>query len=92
VTVGRWVAVAAVVGGLIFGLMGGEYSALDLRAIRAQIRAEEQAIARITADVDSLAELAERLETDTYMQEKRARERLGVIRDGEILYGIERVR
>ena len=91
-TLGRWVVVAALVGGFLFGLMGGEYSTLDLRAIRVQIRGEEQAIARLTAEVDSLAELAERLETDTYLQEKRARERLGVIRDGEILYGIEPVR
>jgi cell division protein FtsB len=92
VTLGRWLAVAAVAGGLLFGLMGGEYSSLDLRTIRREIRAEEEAIARLTAEVDSLAELAERLETDPYLQEKRARERLGMIRDGEILYGIEPVR
>ncbi|KPK05214.1 MAG: hypothetical protein AMS20_07120 [Gemmatimonas sp. SG8_28] len=91
-TLARWVAVAAVAGGVIFGLMGGEYSALDRRAIRVQIRAQEQAIARLTEEVDSLAEFAGRLETDTYLQEKRARERFGMIRDGEILYGIEPVR
>ncbi len=88
----RWIAAAALVGGLAFGLMGGEYSALDSRAIRRQIGEEQRAIERLTIEVDSLEALATALETDPFVQEKRARERLGVIRDGEILYTIEPVR
>jgi cell division protein FtsB len=89
---GRWIAAAALVGGLSFGLMGGEYSALDSRSIRRQIRVEQRAIERLTAEVDSLEALATALETDPFVQEKRARERLGMIRDGEMLYTIEPVR
>jgi cell division protein FtsB len=72
--------------------MGGEYSALDSRSIRRQIRVEQRAIERLTAEVDSLEALATALETDPFVQEKRARERLGMIRDGEMLYTIEPVR
>ena len=88
----RWIAAAALVGGLAFGLMGGEYSALDSRELRRQIRAQERAIAQLRIDVDSLEQLATALETDPFVQEKRARERLGMIRDGEMLYTIEPVR
>ena len=87
----RWIAAAALVGGLAFALMGGEYSALDARELRRQIREQERAIAQLRIDVDSLEREAIALETDPWVQEKRARERLGMIRDGEILYSIEPV-
>ena len=60
----RWIAAAALVGGLAFGLMGGEYSALDSRELRRQIRAQERAIAQLRIEVDSLEQLATALETD----------------------------
>jgi cell division protein FtsB len=90
-TLGRWVGVAALLGGLAFGAWAGEYSTLDWWKLRQQIAAERQTIAELEVTLDSLTRWAERLETDPSTQEQVAREKLGMIRDGEILYGIEYV-
>jgi len=91
VTLGRVVAIGALLGGLAFGAWAGEYSSLDWWKLRRQIGQEQQAIAALQRSLDSLTLRAEKLEADRYTQEKVAREKLGMIRDGEILYGIEYV-
>jgi cell division protein FtsB len=67
-------------------LLGGEYSALDLvrlDALRAsEVEAKEQAV----LDVDSLRHIVGRLESDPVTIEQVARERFGMLRDGELLY------
>ena len=71
---------------LYYALLGGEYSAFDLVDLRARQEREAAALAATRAEVDSLRELADRLETDDATIETIARERFGMIRDGEILY------
>jgi cell division protein FtsB len=80
--------VLGAVGGVAayYALWGGEYSAFDLRRLDAQreVRAAELAGAR--AAVDSLRAYAALLEKDDATLERVARERFGMIRDGETLY------
>ena len=69
-----------------YAVWGGEYSAQDLYRLRNQRGAAEAGLARSTAQVDSLGALAERLDGDRATIEAVARERFGMIRDGELLY------
>ena len=67
-------------------MFGGEYSLLEVRRTRAA-RAEEAAeVERLRLALDSLKFWGDSLEVDSATLERLARERFGLIRDGEILY------
>jgi cell division protein FtsB len=78
-----------VIGGIVFGAMGGEYSTLNWWQLKQQVREQERVIAELRIEIDSLAAWAEALETDSATQERVAREKFGMIRDGEMLYQVE---
>jgi cell division protein FtsB len=69
-----------------YAVWGGEYSFFDLRRIAERQEAEAVRIDLARAQVDSLRELATRLESDPATIEAVARERFGMIRGGEVLY------
>ena len=69
-----------------YALWGGEYSAFHLVRLREDRVAAEAHLAVVRAEVDSLKVLAGKLESDDAAIERIARERFGMIRDGEILY------
>ena len=81
-----------VVGGIVFGAFGGEYSTLNWWQLKRQVREQEQAIAEVRHQIDSLEVWATALESDSATQEKVARENFGMIRDGEMLYRVEQGR
>ena len=78
------VLVVAVAG--YYALWGGEYSALDLRRLRHDIEAAERRLADTRVRGDTLHAMAERLEKDPATIERVARERFGMVREGEILF------
>jgi len=78
-----------VLGGVAFGIFGGEYSTLDWWQLKRQVAEQDSAIAQIRTEIDSLGTLADKLETDSATQERAAREQFGMIRDGELLYRVE---
>ena len=82
-TVGRWVALLAVLAAAAFALHGGEYSTLDLRELRRKERAESLSVRTLVREVDSLERLRKRIEIDPALQERYARELYGMIRAGE---------
>jgi cell division protein FtsB len=69
-----------------FALFGGEYSLLELRAARAAAVTERDALVGLEHEIDSLRAWADSLEEDPTTLERVARERFGMIRDGETLY------
>ncbi len=69
-----------------FALWGGEYSAFDLRGLQAQRAEQEQGLVAARAELDSLRGLAKRLERDPATLERIARERWGMVGEGELLY------
>ena len=85
---GQVVAIGVVVIGLLFGYLGGEYSSGDLRTLRRDLAAAERAIAALEPEIDSLLQQADALESDPVAQERAARERFGMLRDGEIMYQV----
>ena len=69
-----------------YALWGGEYSAFDLWSLATRQESETELLATTRADVDSLQVVIGQLENDPAAIEEVARERFGMIRDGEILY------
>ncbi len=88
-TATRVAALVVLLGGVVFGAMGGEYSTGDWWSLRGNLEDERGAVARLRVELDSLAGVAKAIETDPATQERAAREAFGMLRPGEILYRIE---
>ena len=69
-----------------YAVFGGEHSLLEVRRVRAELDATAEELARLRVANDSLRALVDSLETDPAVLERLARERFGLIRDGEVLY------
>lgn len=69
-----------------YALFGGEYSVFEVRKARAERTEAEALLAELRAENETLRERAEALETDPDVLERIAREKFGMIRDGELLY------
>jgi cell division protein FtsB len=69
-----------------FAVWGGEYTLLDVLRLKRDRSEAELRLARTRRDVDSLRAAVKRLEDDPATIERVARERFGMIRDGETLY------
>jgi len=69
-----------------FAIFGGEYSIFELKKLEGLELARAAELAKTRAEIDSLRQVAERLRTDAEAIERVARERYGMIREGEILY------
>jgi cell division protein FtsB len=90
VTPGRWAALAALAGAVLFALQGGEYSTLNLLNLERQTAREAAEVVRLQRLVDSLTRAALAIERDPRVQERVARESFGMIRKGEFLYKLVR--
>lgn len=71
---------------LYFVIFGGEFSLFDLRRARAERAAAEFELDSLRLEIDSLRKWRDALEGDSATIERIARERYGMIRDGEVLY------
>jgi cell division protein FtsB len=83
---GRWAVLAGLLFALYFAFQGGEYGTLDLRQLRQDVVEESTNVVRLQHLVDSLGRVAAAIERDPRMQERVARERFGMLREGEFLY------
>ena len=72
---------------LAFAIEGGEYGTSDLYRQRARRRSLMASIDSLQLEVDSLAALRKRLESDPALQERIAREEFGMVKgEKELLY------
>ena len=69
-----------------YALFGGEYSLLELRSARSEIKAQEEELTLLREENEYLRARADSLEHDSATIEKLAREQFGMIREGEVLY------
>ncbi len=69
-----------------FAVFGGEYSAFEAAELQEREARDAAELARTEAQIDSLRAVARALREDPETIERVARERYGMIRDGEILY------
>ena len=73
-------------GAAYFAVFGGDYDAFDLRRVRQERALEEQRAREVSAEVTELRARRDSLAHDSATIERLARERYGLIRDGERLY------
>jgi cell division protein FtsB len=69
-----------------YAVFGGEYSIFELRQARIDIENAEVELVDLRERVDSLRARADSLENDPATLERIARERFGMVREGETLY------
>jgi cell division protein FtsB len=69
-----------------FAVFGGDYDVFDLHRVRHERALEEARVVEARADVERLRIRRDSLATDSATLERLARERYGLIRDGERLY------
>ena len=67
-------------------VFGGEFSVFDLRELRSEHAELEARVDSVRRTADSLDAWADSLSTDSAVIERVARERHGMIRDGERVY------
>ena len=82
----RWLMVPLVAGAAYYALFGGEYSLMEARKLERERAREEQRLAETRREVRALRARADSLEHDSATLERIARERYGLIKDGERLY------
>jgi cell division protein FtsB len=86
---GRVLAVVGVVGGLVFGVAGGEYATWDWWQLRTELNRERAAVDSLRTEIDSLQAEMRLLRSSAAEVERIARERYGMIRPGEIMFQVE---
>jgi cell division protein FtsB len=69
-----------------YALFGGEYSVFEVRRARVERAQAEAQLAELRQEIEALRARADSLETDPAALERIAREKFGMIREGEILY------
>lgn len=69
-----------------FAVFGGEYSVFELHRTRQALEEERARVAELRRQIDSLRAWTDSLENDPATLERLARERYGMILDGETLY------
>ncbi len=69
-----------------YAVFGGEYSVFALRRAKTEDRLEQAGLQELHRQIDSMQARADSLKTDSATLERIARERYGMIRDGETLY------
>ncbi|HET7462803.1 MAG TPA: septum formation initiator family protein [Longimicrobium sp.] len=77
---------AALALALYYAVWGGEYSVFTLLRLRHDRQAARDDLARLRHEVDSLRVESRKVEGDPATIERVARERFGMIREGETLY------
>jgi cell division protein FtsB len=82
----RWIVAPVLAGAAYFALFGGEYGLLELRRLDRQQQEEAAQIQQVRTEVERLRARADSLENDSATLARLARERYGMIRDGERLY------
>jgi cell division protein FtsB len=80
------IGAVVLIGATYFAVFGGDYDLFDVHRIRRERAAEEQRVAEAQGEVDRLTARRDSLRDDNATVERIARERFGMIRDGERLY------
>ena len=82
----RWLMVPLVAGAAYYALFGGEYSLFEARNLERERAREHQRLTETRRDVVTLRARADSLQHDSATLERIAREKYGLIKEGERLY------
>ncbi|MFW6201261.1 MAG: FtsB family cell division protein [Gemmatimonadota bacterium] len=82
----RWLIYGGLAAAAYFALFGGEYGLLELRGIEREHQRTEAELDSLREEMTRMRARLDSLENDPAALERVARERYGMIRDGERLY------
>jgi cell division protein FtsB len=82
----RWLMVPLVAGAAYYALFGGEYSLFEAKKLERERAAEQARLQQTREEVTALRARADSLQHDSATLERIAREKYGLIRNGERLY------
>ncbi|HEY4101953.1 MAG TPA: septum formation initiator family protein [Gemmatimonadales bacterium] len=86
----RWIALAAIVVAILFALEEGTYNERNYLALQQAVRDSAQRVTVLQHAVDSLGALRDSIENDPVVQERIARDGLGMVRPGELMFMIQK--
>ncbi|HEY3933772.1 MAG TPA: septum formation initiator family protein [Gemmatimonadales bacterium] len=89
-TTARWLALAALLVAVVFAIEGGSYNERNYLAVRQAERDSAQRVVVLQRAVDSLTAFRDSLANDPAVQERVAREQLGMVKPGELMFMIVR--
>jgi cell division protein FtsB len=69
-----------------YAVFGGEYSMFELHGTRVALESESVTLGELESQIDSLVAWSDSLRNDPHTLERVAREKFGMIREGETLY------
>jgi cell division protein FtsB len=82
----RWLMVPLIAGAAYYAFFGGEYSLMEARKLDRERVREQQRLQQTQRDVAALRARADSIEKDSATLERIAREKYGLIKEGERLY------
>ena len=82
----RWLMVPLVAGAAYYAFFGGEYSLMEARKLERERVREEQRLRETQREVAALRARADSIQNDSATLERIAREKYGLIKEGERLY------
>jgi cell division protein FtsB len=88
VTPARWIAVVVLILAAIFAWTGGTFSERNYLALRRDEVEANRRLAQLKHEVESLQAYRDSLEHNPVVQERVARDKLGMLRPGEITFTI----
>ena len=85
-TLKRLVVPALLLVAAYYAVFGGEYSVFEVRSARASVEVERATLEDLHVEIEALQAAADSLRSDPATIERVAREKFGMIREGETLY------
>ena len=82
----RWLMVPLVAGAAYYAVFGGEYSLMETRKLDRERELEQQRLTTTRQEVSALRARTDSLQHDSATLERIAREKYGLIKEGERLY------
>ncbi len=82
----RWLMVPLVAGAAYYAFFGGEYSLFEARKLEREREREQARLTQTRAEVRALRARSDSLQHDSATLERIAREKYGLIKEGERLY------
>jgi cell division protein FtsB len=82
----RWLMVPLVAGAAYYAFFGGEYSLMEARKLERERVREQQRLVETQREVAALRARTDSIQNDSATLERIAREKYGLIKDGERLY------
>ena len=87
-TPARWIAVVVLILAAVFAWTGGTFSESNYLALKREESEANVRLTRLQREVDSLLAFRDSLEHSPAVQERVARDLLGMVRPGEIAFTI----